>query len=82
VSTTLVDPPRLPTDAPMADEKPKTLSIKLASDVVESARVVAALRGVSMIDMLSDYLRPTLAQWEGEEIRKRAAAMPKTERKK
>jgi hypothetical protein len=69
-------------ELPVADEKPKTQSIKLATDVVESARVVAALRGVSMTDMLSDHLRPTLAEWESDEIRKRAAAMPKTERKK
>ena len=60
--TSLTDTPPLTMDVPMAGEKPKTLSIKLSADVVESARVVAALRGVSMTDMLSDYLRPTLVQ--------------------
>jgi hypothetical protein len=29
--------------------------IKLAADIVESARVIGAVRGVSMTDMLSDY---------------------------
>jgi hypothetical protein len=61
----------------MPDEKPKalkTVSIKMPVDVVESARVVSALRGVSMTDMLGDFLRPHLAQWEDEEIQKRAAS--------
>jgi hypothetical protein len=61
----------------MPGEKSKTLSIKLATDVVESARVVAALRGVSMTDMLSDLIRPTLQEWENEEIQRRAASMTK-----
>jgi hypothetical protein len=59
------------------DAKPKTLSIKLPTDVVEYARVVAALRGVSMTDMLGDFLRPHLLQWEDEEIRRRAAGKRK-----
>jgi hypothetical protein len=59
----------------MAVEKAKTLSIKLATDVVESARVVAALRGVSMTDMLSDMIRPTLKGWEEAEIQQRASSM-------
>ena len=65
-------------ELPMPDEKSKTLSIKLATDVVETARVVAALRGVSMTDMLSDLIRPTLKQWEEQEIQRRAADMIKT----
>jgi hypothetical protein len=59
----------------MATDKAKTLSIKLAADVVESARVVAALRGVSMTDMLSDLIRPTLKDWEDAEIQRRAAGI-------
>jgi hypothetical protein len=82
VLTSLTAAPLLTMDVPMAGEKPKTQSIKLATDVVELARVIAALRGVSMTDMLSDYLRPTLVQWEREEIKKRSDMMPKTERKK
>jgi cell pole-organizing protein PopZ len=64
-------------ETPMSAEKSKTLSIKLATDVVESARVVAALRGVSMTDMLSDMIRPTLKEWEDEEIQRRAAGIAK-----
>ncbi|MGP0070173.1 MAG: hypothetical protein ACLQGP_42065 [Isosphaeraceae bacterium] len=67
-------------ESPMSAEKSKTLSIKLASDVVETARVVAALRGVSMTDMLSDMIRPTLKEWEEEEIQRRAAGMAKTKK--
>ncbi len=59
-------------EPPMSTEKPKTLSIKLHMDVIESARIVAAFRGVAMTDMLSDILRPVLAEMEREEIAKRA----------
>jgi hypothetical protein len=55
----------------MADDKPKTLSVKLHMDVIESARIVAAYRNESMTDLLSDLLRPTLAKMEEEEIAKR-----------
>jgi hypothetical protein len=56
----------------MAEEKPKTMSVKLHIDVIEAARIVAAYRGDSMTDMLSDILRPVLAKMEREEIAKRA----------
>jgi hypothetical protein len=77
MATALLNVPVLEPGFLMPDDKPKTQSVKLATDVVESARVVAALRGVSMTDMISDFLRPTLAKWESEEIQKRASAMPK-----
>jgi hypothetical protein len=66
---------------PMADEKPKTLSVKLHMDVIESARIVAAIRNVSMTDMLSDMLRPQLVEMEREELSRRTAATkPATKR--
>jgi hypothetical protein len=55
----------------MAGEKPKTLSAKLHVDVIESARIVAAFRNESITDLLSEILRPALAQMEKEEIAKR-----------
>lgn len=58
--------------------------IKLPTDVVDHARVVAALRGVPMTDMLGDFLRPFLSKWESEEIDKRVAgraAEPPAKRK-
>lgn len=66
-------------DEPMADDKPKTLSVKLHMDVIESARIVAAYRNESMTDMLSDILRPVLAKLERDEVAKRAK--PKKEAK-
>ena len=47
-------------------------SVKLTLDVVESARIVAAYRGETIADMLSDLLRPTLAKMEREEAARRA----------
>jgi len=64
-------------EPPMADEKPKTLSMKLHVDVIESARIVAAYRGEAMTDMLSDILRPILAKMEREEVAKRTGEKPK-----
>jgi hypothetical protein len=55
----------------MADEKPKTLSVKLHIDVIEAARIVSAYRNQSMTDMLSDILRPVLAEMEQREVAKR-----------
>jgi len=65
MSTALLEPP-------MSTEKPKTLSMKLHMDVIESARIVAAYRGEAMTDMLSDILRPILAEMEREETARRA----------
>lgn len=59
-------------ELPMADEKSKTLSVKLHIDVIESARIVAAYRGEAMTDMLSDILRPILVKMEREEVARRA----------
>lgn len=55
---------------PMA--KSPVLPAKLHADVVESARLVAALKKVQIQDLLSDILRPVLAEMEREEISKRA----------
>lgn len=55
----------------VADDKPKTLSAKLTVDVIESARIIAAIRGVTITDLLSDILRPILAEIEREELSKR-----------
>ena len=64
---------------PMADEKFKTLSVKLHLDVIESARIVAAVDGVSMTDLLSDLLRATIFDMERKALAKRSAATaPKT----
>jgi hypothetical protein len=46
----------------------KTLSVKLEMDVVESARVVSAIRGHSMTELLSALLRPLLAELEQEDL--------------
>lgn len=64
-------------DTVMADEKPKTLSVKLEMDVIESARIVAAYRGETMTEMLSAILRPILAKMEQEEAAKRQKRAPK-----
>jgi hypothetical protein len=56
----------------MAEDKSKTLSAKLHVDVIESARIVAAYRGETITDMLSDLLRPILIKMEQEEVAKRS----------
>ncbi len=58
-------------EPPMATEKPKTMSIKIPMDVIESARIVSAYRGGSMTELMGDILRPALAKMEQEEIAKR-----------
>ncbi len=65
----------------MADEKVKTLSVKLHLDVIESARIVAAVDGVSMTDLLSDLLRPTIFEMERKALAKRSAATAPRESK-
>jgi hypothetical protein len=57
----------------MAD-KPKTLSVKLEMDVVESARIVAAFRNVPITELLSAILRPELVKMERDEMAKRVKA--------
>ena len=61
-------------ESPMSEAKPKTLSVKLHIDVIEAARIVTAYRNESMTDLLSDLLRPVLAQMEAEEVAKRKPA--------
>jgi hypothetical protein len=68
--------------SPMADDKPKTLSVKLPMDVVESARIVSAFRGEPMTEMLGELLRPILARMEREEIAKRTKLRGKREGEK
>lgn len=57
---------------PMTEKKPSTLSVKLRMEVIESARVVAALRGVTITDLISDMVEEDLKRMEQEEIDKRA----------
>jgi hypothetical protein len=51
-----------------------TQSVKLEGDVVESARIVAAYKGGTITALLSDILRPILAEMERDEAAKRAKA--------
>jgi hypothetical protein len=64
-------------ELPMATEKPKTMSVKLEMDVLETARIVAAFRGQPMTEMLSAILRPVLVKMEQEESAKRYKGRPK-----
>lgn len=64
-------------DAPMAKTKSSTLSVKLRMSVIESARVVAALRGVTITDLISDMVEDDLKRIEQEEIDKRAKSSRK-----
>jgi hypothetical protein len=54
-----------------AQKPPDTQSVKLKLDVIQSARIVASCRGVSITDLLSDILRPIVAKMEREEMTKR-----------
>jgi hypothetical protein len=53
-------------------DRPVLESVKIRSDVMDSARVVAVLTGESIADMLSDILRPVLARREREEVARKA----------
>jgi hypothetical protein len=64
-------------DAPMAEKKPSTLSVKLRMSVIKSARVVAALRGITITDLISDMVEDDLKRMEQEEINKRAKSPKK-----
>jgi hypothetical protein len=57
--------------------KPKTLSVKIHLDVVEAARIVAAFKGITITDLVSDTMRPILAKMEHEEITKRTQGAAK-----
>jgi hypothetical protein len=58
-------------DPPMTDEKPKTLSVKLRIQAIETARIVAAYRNETLTDLISDIVEPILARMEKEEVAKR-----------
>lgn len=53
----------------------KVAATKLRADVMESARIVAAYRGVQIQDLLSEILRPALARMEREEVERRLKEM-------
>jgi hypothetical protein len=53
-------------------DKPALESVKLPADVMESARVIAALTGESIAEMLGDILRPIVAKREREVVAARA----------
>lgn len=52
-------------------KQPDVQSVKLKLDVIQSARIVASCRGVSITDLLSDILRPIVVKMEREEMTKR-----------
>ena len=58
-------------DPPMAKPKAKAETVKLDMDVIESARVVAAIRNCRMSDMLSEILRPIIQDMEREALQQR-----------
>ncbi len=60
----------------MPKVKTKSLSTKLDIDVIESARIIAALRGEMITDLLSCILRPVLSQMENDEMKKRFQKSP------
>lgn len=68
-------------EPPMSEKKSNTLSVKLHADVVESARVVTAIGGESMTDLLSSILRPVLTKMEEEAVRKRGSEINKRKAK-
>lgn len=55
----------------MPGDKIETQPVRLAIDVLESARIVSAYRNEPMTEMLSNILRPILAKMEKEAIAKR-----------
>lgn len=62
----------------MSKKKPKqvdqsaTTSVRISTDVVEMARLVAVLRHENMGEMISGMLRPILVEAEKKEISKRS----------
>jgi hypothetical protein len=58
-----------------ATEELKTMSQKLAMDVIQTARVVAALRRETILELISGILRPVLQKMEREELAKRSASV-------
>ena len=65
----------------MADKpKPRTLSVKLEMDVVESARIVTGYGTESMTELLSRLLRPALAKMEQEAVARRREELEAVEK--
>lgn len=55
--------------------KRQTIPVKLHDDVVESARIVSAINGRTMTDLLSDILRPVLKDMETKLLAERTQAI-------
>lgn len=80
-------------DRPMTGKRPRKpkrtegdppavrASIKLPEDVVDSARVVSALKNQPMAELLADLLRPLLAKLERELLAERSRALDDSRRK-
>ncbi len=70
-------------EAPMVKEpKIPMASVKLPEDLIESARVIVAIRGGTIMDLLDGILRPTLERMETEALAaRRSAARPAPPRK-
>lgn len=71
ISTTLQAEPGV-SARKASQPKIENLSVKMPVDVLDTARVVAALRGETITDVLANILRPALAKLEREELAKRA----------
>lgn len=67
--------PELLESAEVEKKKAPTIPVKLHDDVVASARIISALDGVTMTDLLSDILRPILGKMEREGLARRSAAI-------
>ena len=55
-------------------------SIKLSSKACESARIVAAYRGVTQAELMAEILEPALAKMEREERTKRDKAQAEADK--
>jgi hypothetical protein len=63
---------RLTTGPPMA--KRNDVTVKMDADVVKDAKVVAALKGLSLAEYLTEVVRPVVAEEFEKELAKRAKA--------
>ena len=68
MTTVLLEPQTMTMTNP---KTPDTQSVKLKLDVIQSARIVASCRGVSITDLLSDMIRPIVSKMERGEMQKR-----------
>lgn len=57
-------------------------SVRLPKDVMQSARVVASLRGEPIQDLLATILRPRLQEMELEALQRRLEGRPQVRRRK